>query len=306
MENTGIIFRVDWLSMTIFLSLEKFQAYWDKFFSEHFGELVDTGRRTAFFKAMFQSLGLVTICALPVTKSKKGEYITFTMKGEACSCVTMDLLTEFLKALVMDTIEFRITRTDLAWDELSFSPGEMAGFVENNLFTHESFRSLAKRESLTIRRDPAKPNDLGGIGTSSMSFGSKSSDRMIRVYDLHGFTRLEFQMRDDRAHLVLLDVLLRKPEERYQTGISHLLDFIDLNWPEWKDFVGNTERSGLKLGNARKITEKRLSSWLGKQVAPALSVMQDVDNTYVLRLLAQGRRRDRKKYSALLEQNKVQ
>lgn len=211
----------------------------------------------------------------------------------------MDLITDFLKALI-GNVEFRITRADLAWDGLDFSPVEMGEFIENNLYNRDAFRSHGKRESFTLRNDPAKPNDLGDIGTSSIQFGSGSSTRMIRVYDMHGFTRLELQIRQERAHLVLLDVLLSQPEKRFQVGVSHLLDFMDMSWAKWKEFVSSTERANLTLNDAREITFKRLERWLAQQVAPALSVAQDIQPTFVVRLLAHGRMRNRERYGALL------
>jgi hypothetical protein len=102
----------------------------------------------------------------------------------------------------------------------------------------------------------------------------------------------------ERAQYVLADLSFR--EERYKVGLSHLLDYIDLSWDKWRDFVGTTKRAELTLNDARRITEKRLKMWLQKQVAPALSAIQDAESNYVVKLLAHGRMRDRSKYQALL------
>lgn len=298
MENS-VAFRIDYLGMTIFCDLNEFQFYWKKYFKEVFGDLYDTERRTAFFQKMYHALAGVVLLANPISPSEKGDYITLTMKGEACSCVSIDTLAEFLKSLI-GNVEFRITRTDLAWDGLDFSPVELGEFIDENLYNRDAFRSHGKRANFTRRSDPAKPNDLGEIGTSSTKYGSTSSSRMIRVYDLHGFTRLEFQIRKERAHLVFLDVLLSNTEKRFQIGITHLLDFVDMSWEKWKDFIGSTERANLTLNDAKEITAKKLERWLAKQIAPALSVMQDIQPSFVVRLLAHGRMRNRERYGALL------
>jgi len=297
-----IVFRIDYLGITIFCDLGEFQDYWKKYFKETFGDLYDTERRTAFFQEMYHALAGVVLLANPISPSEKGNYITLTMKGEACSCVSMDTISDFLKELI-GKVDFRITRVDLAWDELDFSPVELGDFIENNLYNRAAFRSHGKRESFTVRNDPAKPNDLGDIGTSSIQFGSRTSSRMVRVYDMHGFTRLEFQIRQERAHLVLLDVLLSDTKNRFHVGIAHLLDFVDMSWEKWKEFIGSTERANLTLNDAKEITTKKLERWLAKQVAPALSVMQDIQPTFIVRLLAHGRTRDRERYGALLSQS---
>jgi len=302
--GNSVAFRIDYLGMTIFCNLKEFHFFWKKFFKDTFGDLYDTERRTAFFHEMYHALAGVVLLANPTSPSEKGDYITLTMKGEACSCLAMDTITEFLKALI-GSVEFRITRADLAWDGVDFSPVELGEYIEENLYNRDAFRSSVKRESFTVRNDPAKPNDLGEIGTSSIQFGSRTSSRMIRVYDMHGFTRLEFQTRQERAHLVLLDVLLSNTEKRFQIGITHLLDFIDMSWEKWKEFVGSTERANLTLNDAKEITAKKLEKWLAKQVAPALSVMQDIQPSFVVRLLAHGRMRNRERYGALLTQAEI-
>ncbi|MBD3251328.1 hypothetical protein GF380_02620 [Candidatus Uhrbacteria bacterium] len=297
----GITFRFDYLAMTIYCSLKRFMPYWNHFFFDDFGDLYDTERRTAFFEEMYQALAGVTICASPISPCKNGDhnYITLTLKGEACSCISTDKLAHFVRTLAKK-VQFKTTRIDLAWDGLEFSPGELAEYIEENMHNHDNFRSPARRSSISIRRDPEKPDDKGNIGTSSITLGSRQSTRMLRVYDQHGFTRLEFQLMKERAQYVLADLSFRE-EERYQVGLSHLLDYIDLSWDKWRDFVGTTKRAELTLNDARRITEQRLKLWLQKQVAPALSAIQDVESNYVVKLLAHGRMRDRSKYQALMD-----
>jgi DNA relaxase NicK len=216
----------------------------------------------------------------------------------------MDTLADFVKTLAKK-VQFKATRIDLAWDGLDFSPSELSEYIEANMHNRDNFRSTAKRETISIRRDPAKPDDKGNIGTSSITLGSRQSTRMLRVYDLHGFTRLEFQIMKERAQYILMDMSFRDAQERYQIGLSHLLDYIDLSWDKWRDFVGSTKRAELTLNDAREITEKRLKMWLQKQVAPALSAIQDAESNYVVKLLAHGRVRDRSKYQALLEPRRI-
>jgi hypothetical protein len=85
--------------------------------------------------------------------------------------------------------------------------------------------------------------------------------------------------------------------------LAHLLDFMDLEWQPWCDFIGNSERAKLVLSQSREVTAKKITNWLDKQVAPALSVMQDLQPGFTPKLLARGRMRKRDRYSALLINN---
>ena len=39
---------------------------------------------------------------------------------------------------------------------------------------------------------------------------------MIRCYDKHGYTRFEFQMRDERAHVVFIEVISQTDNYRHK------------------------------------------------------------------------------------------
>jgi hypothetical protein len=70
-SETGIIFHIDYLGITVFRSFDEFKPIWDKYYSSAFGDLVDTQQRTAFFKQKFSALAGVVLLAEPTERSKR-------------------------------------------------------------------------------------------------------------------------------------------------------------------------------------------------------------------------------------------
>ena len=54
---------------------------------------------------------------------------------------------------------------------------------------------------------PFERQENGELGTHTVNLGSRQSERMIRVYNRRGFTRLEMELKDKRADLVAKEIL---------------------------------------------------------------------------------------------------
>ena len=80
--------------------------------------------------------------------------------------------------------------------------------------------TLAKRDQIRLDQSPFALREDGQIGTTTVYLGSNESGRMLRVYNRRGPTRIELQMRDDRAQLVAIDILLRHPSKWHEVGIG--------------------------------------------------------------------------------------
>ena len=101
--------------------------------------------------------------------------------------------------------------------------------------------------------------------------------------------------------MVFEEVVTQDSEYRHETALSHLLDFINLEWKPWQEFIQGMMRAFRTLSDARKVTAERTKRWLGRQVSVALSVMQDIEDNFTVKLLAHGRmRKGRERYSSLL------
>ena len=129
---------------------------------------------------------------------------------------------------------------------------------------------------------------------------------MVRVYDKRGPVRLEFQLRDRRAHLIALDVFSRDYRDWEITAKGHLRQYVDFaNREWWRLFVNMVERKDLYITSARAVSFQRMEGWINKQVSVALSVWFDVQGESAKaafeQILERARRRNRVKYTAVLE-----
>ena len=125
---------------------------------------------------------------------------------------------------------------------------------------------------------------LGGTPdkkTATLYLGRPTSDRLLRIYDRRGFTRLEIQTRNERA--TALSTLLAAYGASYlpDLTIGALRDFIDftdhtsnqnpsrqalLSW--WEELV--TSRPKVPTPIPRPVpTLTRTLSWYAKSVAPS-------------------------------------
>jgi len=197
--------------------------------------------------------------------------------------------------------KFRVSRLDLAWDGVEFTPHDVKEAV-----SEEKLRSLLKRKTLHVHDQPFEERDDGVMGTTSVRLGSNQSSRMLRVYDKRGPVRLEFQTRAERADLVAREVLLKLPDLWAESALAHLRDYVDfefegklLAW--WEKFVREIGRAFKKIMDARQLELSRMTEWVMTQVAPTLSVLVDVIGEDIYKALTiQGRRKRGKRYEAVL------
>ena len=193
---------------------------------------------------------------------------------------------------------------DLAWDGVSFTPGDVNSAIEEN-----NIRTLARRHSLVFTTSKYEERDNGDIGTSSCQLGSRHSIRMLRVYDKRGPTRIEFQARDERAHQIARQLAGKHVDSWSKVAKSHLRDYIDfvaqetgdfLHW--WLEFIANVERANTKVNKAREMELERIFVWLQSQAAPSLSVLVDVYGFQTIQdLIKEGRIKRGNRFKSILE-----
>ncbi|MCW5887497.1 MAG: replication initiation factor domain-containing protein [Anaerolineales bacterium] len=230
----------------------------------------------------------------------EGAYAHLEFPGSACDALPPKLIQEFIVTLNRWE-KFRVSRLDLAWDGVGFTPQHVVEAV-----SEEKLRSLLKRKTLHVHDQPFEEREDGVMGTSSVRLGSNQSSRMLRVYDKRGPVRLEFQTRSERADLVARDVLARLPQAWAEAALAHLRDYVDfedegrlLSW--WEQFVSEIGRAFKSISDARQLELSRMTAWVMNQVAPTLSVLADVigEDIYTA-ITTQGRRKRGKRYEAVL------
>jgi len=294
---TEITYCIHWLSIVVFApKIDGFMLY-ELFFKDLFGDFNSIGHGGRGFGEIWMSLLGFKMYDMPYQGEE--EYFHFEIPGQACELIDWKIfqgLDDVLRSNYPD--KYRYTRLDFAFDNLPFTPQDVEEAISN-----EKVRSLAKRENMTVNKTPFGKKDNGEIGTHTVNFGSRMSERMIRVYNRRGFTRLEMEMKKTRADLVAKEILAASDiSEWFPIAISHLRDYVDFDAPWWEDFVNGVGRAKAIISTPREITLERMDAWLERQVAVPLSIVNDVRrDSYVSKLLTRGREKRMmgKKYGLL-------
>ena len=210
----------------------------------------------------------------PIRLGELGQtHFHIELPGQACDALLPSVFPTLLAELRGNDVRFNVKRLDLAFDDVPFSPRE---FLE--ALQADEVVSLAKRRTIRVEQSPYQVSEDGNrTGTMTVYLGANSSERMVRVYDKRGPVRLEFQMRDKRAHAVAMDVFALDYPEWEAKAKGHLrqfLDFCNVDW--WQLFVKSVVRENLKISSARAVTFGGMERWLDKQVSVAMSVWFDV------------------------------
>jgi DNA relaxase NicK len=293
-----INFGVHWLSFTVHASREVAFMIYDSLFKSTFGDLEELGHGGRGFKEIFHSLLEFKIYVTP-SHETKDEYFHFEIPGQACELLLWKYL-QGLESLLSSNYPncYSYKRIDLAFDNCPFTPSQ----VEEAIIEVKA-RSLAKRESLEIHISPFALRENGEEGTHTVNFGDRSSERMIRVYDKRGFTRLELELKDKRADLVARQLFQADDISKwYEIMVRHLRDFVDFETPWWGEFVGSIGRAWAIVSSPKDIEMESILNWLDHQVMPALSVVVDTQPEEVMKILIErGRERRGSKYNLLLD-----
>ena len=223
--------------------------------------------------------------------------VSVEVEGEGCELLGFDGLTSLWADL-----DLRISRIDLAADGAPFTPAESwaawtAGQVRTKV--KASTRATAGREAW--RSGAWMQNAEGDTAT----FGSPRSNRLVRVYDRRGTTRVELQVRKEAAEAVASDVFLRPVEELPRAILGHIrafVDFVDVEadsnigraplLPFWDAFCGHVEKAQVRLTGSTLKTFEKVDQWIRRQVAPSFAVwMQRMGPAKVEELFRLGRSR---------------
>jgi DNA relaxase NicK len=295
---TDFRYGVHWLSFVVFASKEDASKLYDGLFKNLFGDLDSLGHGGRGFKEIWHSLLEFKVYVSPI--DGKDKYFHFEIPGRACELIDPHIfwrLEQHLSFVYED--QYHYTRMDFAFDEMPFTPQDI-----ENAISAGDVRSHAKRETLKVHKSPFEKKDDGEQGTHTVEFGSRQSERMIRVYDRRGFTRLELELKQKRANLVAKQIFnSNDPSEWYLIVLSHLQDYVEFHTDWWKEFVSSSGRARAIVSTPKEISQEAITDWLENQVASALSVINDVrDDAFVNDLIVLGREKRKrvKRYNLLL------
>jgi DNA relaxase NicK len=293
---TEIEYRIHWLSFTVHAPKEEAWVIYDILFKDIFGELENTGHGGRGFKEIYHGLLEFKLYLSPAQGDDP--YFHFEIPGQACDAISW----EYFKALG-EILEgnhkgkYSFTRFDFAFDNVPFTPEEVEQAIRD-----DQLRTLAKRESLSVHASPFAKRDNGEVGTYTVELGSRNSERMIRVYNKRGFTRLEIEMKEKRADVIARQLFrCADVSQWYPLMMSHLRDYVDFHPAWWEEFIQGSWRAWQVISTPKEITEAKLIHWIDHQISPALSVAVDILPEYVIKaILDRGRKRRGARYDLLL------
>jgi DNA relaxase NicK len=298
--------KIHWFSVTVFAPYEHALDVWQKFFELELGDLVDTARAGRGFQHISVALKETKLYYDPIpqkdTNLNLPYYYHLEFTGEGCECVIPTHFQDLLFELNHDGVLFRVTRLDVAWDGLSFTPYEFYKKIES-----AEVVTTAKRETLSYFVQPFDICDDGQIGNEGCYIGSRNSERFVRVYNKRGLTRFEIVYKNDRANAVSIDLFQYHYSDWDFVSREHVLDYINFpDWSLWSDFIKYAQQAELHISPARKVSLIKIEKWLYRQVSVALSVYYDVHGwenaqSYIDRMLFEAQNsRDRSRYKSIL------
>lgn len=218
------------------------------------------------------------------------------LPGQACE--HLGLAGVVGAAVALDLVP---TRVDFAWDCEGITPAELRGwFQDGQVVTRAHRESWGWQESAT--------------GTT-FTLGARSSERYLRCYDQRGPTRVELEVKGDRAPVVWAHLLEHQEADWSRAAMALLRDFVDFRdrssgvrpdcaplLPKWAVVVDGAGRQALKIPRP-VFSLERSRSWLSRSVFPVLALVSACESNperFVTDALTAGRSRWRGRHRALL------
>ena len=289
--------HLDWVTFTVWG--DDIIEVFDLWYADKFRSLVDQGHGGRFYKSTHKTDKSITVRTDPI--SGREQHATIEFPGEACQMIGLQGMREFYYFLLNHFERVRCNRIDVAFDYCEFTVQDVTDcLLDNNL------RSYFKRSTIKVYNKPFEKNELGGLGTSGVTIGARSSTRYMRVYDKHGYTRLEIEFKHEKAEQVANDVLLsRTDKDALRMAMGHVADYIEFYTEWWDHFMNNFDRLYKTLPETvKEMTLEGIKQWFEDQIASAFYVLASMDKDGEIRkdIFEIGKEKyDQSCYSGILE-----
>jgi hypothetical protein len=227
------------------------------------------------------------------------------LPGQACELLgVVDLVAAAVGC------ELTPTRLDVAWD------------VPREVVTPAQVRDAFLVGDVVSRIHRAevegRPGEIAGWSEHrngeghTVYLGSRSSGRMLRVYDRRGPTRVELEVKGDRAALLWGWLLEHAEADWSAAAMSHLRDFVDFRvqdsteqcrrtlLPWWAGIVAGADRKALPISR-KPVSLDGLGRWARHSLAAVLAVLEATEGPgYLVDLTLHGRSRWTRRHRGLL------
>jgi len=305
-ELNKIDYLIDYLTITVHLPLTNCVDLYNHHFGDALFDLIDLPHGAKGFKGVKEAaMGF----QLKHSPGNNKEYCSFMFPGQACQAVPPEFFTYFYRTLARQEIEFNVTRLDFAYDGVPFTPRDFFQVIEDDKKRIEKgekqkIRTLSQRDTVRFITEPfLEKEDGSGLSRDTCYFGSRISERFLRVYNKRGPTRFEVEYKGKRAAYVASEILKEDEDKWLDISITHLLDFIDIDISWWKEFIGDRERAYAKLHCAKEKSLENICGWLMDQVSPSLAAVTECTDGQILSdMLDEGKKRMHKNHKNLLSQ----
>lgn len=208
------------------------------------------------------------------------------LKGQAFESLSLNAVARVLTWARSYSIGCSTTRLDLAWDHVPFT-------VEQAISAYDAgdVRTRAHRAREIFSRELGPNGSHPDDGRTCM-IGDTSSHRCTRIYDQHGFVRCELQLREERAHAALLELLYLdddrtlRPDGHELTARGLLIDYLEFvdattstnttrreRLPWWAAFVEGAVRVRHIFARVKQSLE-RIDRWISKTVIASLATLR--------------------------------
>lgn len=305
-KNQLVAFHADYLRVTAWINPEEWEEVYDRTIGGALGDWVPIEQKGMFYQRLFQAALGARLYTCPSGLNRDANQITVQLPGKACQYLGFAGLQAFVTYLEAYSDRISITRLDLAFDTSLFSVGQ---FWE--AANQEDCRTYARRDTFKYIDGPNELREDGQKGCGTVSLGKRDSLRYLRVYDKHGPTRVELELKDKKAHQVAQDLFYAQEEGKevvdlvFEKAMGHLRDFVDVSRDWWEAFTAGIIRAYMQLTGktAREIDVQAVADWLFEEVSMAFSACVDVYGEKVINnLLARGRwkRKKNQKYQVML------
>lgn len=283
--TTRIELGIDYLEFTIYADREKSLELYKDLFEIYLGELQLDGSTRHYEQRYINGRGFYMGCSPKINPGRSHSHIT--LPGKTCQEIPFDFWRRLFEESNSRGIRLKCTRIDIRADYCNFTPQDFYMSIHDG-----KARMRALPETLQIIENPKAIDEKGGIGTATTYIGSRKSERYMRVYNLHGYTRLELESKDKIADHYFYYLLFENEQTFNDRTMGLIQDFIYLDEDYWRSFIDGHDRAFMKILPRPDPTLERLDGYLRTQAATALYLLTQIKGEeYIQQLLDEGRQR---------------
>jgi DNA relaxase NicK len=194
--------------------------------------------------------------------------VHLSISGEHIGSLNQINLRAFFAFIRKQKWNYKITRFDLAFDLHDVSTDD----VENALLDNK-VRTYAKRDTFRGYKTYFS-------NEQTIYLGSRTSERMLRVYDRGEVVRFELEVKGKAADVLgfrlFTDENLSSITSLIISSVGMLRDYVDFD-AEWWSPIMDFERAALKVTNPQRASLSRSVQWIEKSVVATLAAVLKIE-----------------------------